>query len=458
MLDLVAQNLTRVDLETKLKSLKLSYVDTTNKTHHIDSRHSALAFLEGNSPYPRGELLFIDVCPKDCILFRKQNSEAVVCPKCGEPRFDDEGNAVRVYPYLPLIPRIKRYYASRNWSLMFENVFNREFKDGEISDVLDGTIYRTVCRQKGSSKYHLPFFMGCDGITMDAKQKLSVEPVALVNCFVLPELRTKSSYTILGGLIPPNSSNMEVFLEPLLEEFTTPFDVWDALDNCVHPCYPLLLFGVFDLKAFPKATCGQPAPAYYVCHECDFKGRRNVAGHTTCYCGHYVFLPPEMLQLRQMCHDVLPATDAKPAISALPPAKRSKESSLAAGKLSEESKLGWDNPNHPRKRFYYYKPCYFSKHLDYWHPRNSFCYEALHIFLNKGRDWCKIHLGLKDSAGLRDQFEQRFGVSADSFLLSPEEINFVNSSCKNTVLCRSFGSSLRPFLIPKHVNWLKGHD
>ena len=42
--------------------------------------------------------------------------------------------------------------------------------------------------------------------------------------------------------------------------------------------------------------------------------------------------------------------------------------------------------------------------------------------------------------------------------INENEIEFINESCRNTTLCRSFGSSLRPFLVPKTVKWLKGHD
>ncbi len=56
---------------------------------------------------------------------------------------------------------------------------------------------------------------------MDAKQKLSVTPIALVNLFLPPEIRTKSEYTLLAGLIPPNPNNVKIFMQPLLDELVT---------------------------------------------------------------------------------------------------------------------------------------------------------------------------------------------------------------------------------------------
>ena len=111
-------------------------------------------------------------------------------------------------------------------------------------------------------------------------------------------------------MIPPNSKNIEIFLEPLLEEFTTPFDVVDAVDGLTHPCFPVLLFGVFDLKALPKATCGQPAPAKYACHECDFKSEVS--------CGPVAGISAPAILPKKMMFDSVPVIALFPTLMKMP--------------------------------------------------------------------------------------------------------------------------------------------
>ncbi|EEC69261.1 hypothetical protein OsI_38298 [Oryza sativa Indica Group] len=72
-----------------------------------------------NMPYEK-----IDACPKNCMLFRKENAQKMHCDKCGESRYveveDSNGHkkqltvARKVLRYLPFIPRIQRLYMSES--------------------------------------------------------------------------------------------------------------------------------------------------------------------------------------------------------------------------------------------------------------------------------------------------------------------------------------------------------
>ena len=62
----------------------------------------------------------IHACPKGCVLFRKEHTEAKYCPKCKSSRFMevDSGDGqkrqldipVTILRHLPFIPRIQRLY------------------------------------------------------------------------------------------------------------------------------------------------------------------------------------------------------------------------------------------------------------------------------------------------------------------------------------------------------------
>lgn len=80
--------------------------------------YEAKKFLSAlNMPYEK-----IDVCPKYCMLFRKENSEKTHCDKCGESRYMEVQNSygekkqlnfpMKVLRYLPFIPRLQRLYMS----------------------------------------------------------------------------------------------------------------------------------------------------------------------------------------------------------------------------------------------------------------------------------------------------------------------------------------------------------
>ncbi|EAZ08735.1 hypothetical protein OsI_31005 [Oryza sativa Indica Group] len=66
----------------------------------------------------------IDACPKNCMLFRKENTQKTHCDNCGESRYveveDSNGHkkqltvAKKVLRYLPFIPRIQRLYMSES--------------------------------------------------------------------------------------------------------------------------------------------------------------------------------------------------------------------------------------------------------------------------------------------------------------------------------------------------------
>jgi hypothetical protein len=62
----------------------------------------------------------IHVCPKGCVLFRKEHKDAKCCPKCKSSRFLEVDSAegqkrqleipVKILRYLPFLPRIQRLY------------------------------------------------------------------------------------------------------------------------------------------------------------------------------------------------------------------------------------------------------------------------------------------------------------------------------------------------------------
>jgi hypothetical protein len=263
----------------------------------------------------------------------------------------------------------------------------KQSENGFFEDVADGLLFKDVTADMTITKYTIPFFLGVDGITMDSQRKLSVDPQVLVNMFLPPEDRTKSPFNILVGLTPPNVSNAKIYMQPLLDELSVPFGVWDAVDGKFHKCEPFLLFGVFDLRGMPKLNMGNTAPALFACNKDVIKGVKCAVAKTTVYCGHYRYAPADAANLRKRCFDAMMPTCEVKSADDLPPAKRTKESAVAAGLLADKSNLQPGSKNHPCKLNFQHESCFIAGGLHYWDPVRCIWYDPMHCFMNKGRDW-----------------------------------------------------------------------
>jgi len=66
----------------------------------------------------------IHECPKDCILYKKEFEDLKKCPKCGSSQYKHKRNsedigqiekeifALKVVWYLPIVPRLKRFFVN----------------------------------------------------------------------------------------------------------------------------------------------------------------------------------------------------------------------------------------------------------------------------------------------------------------------------------------------------------
>lgn len=433
VLNVLATNKTDIEKQEELSRLNLPFAATVA---------TAVPWVLQNSPVDVSTIVEYPVCPaKACLLFWKEHVHAVTCTVCGASRYNADGKDASVFPYIPLIPRIKRLYASPIWSQIIQDQFARPSTEDHFSDVADGDLFKDVMQQVNYSKYTIPFFFGVDGITMDANKEHSVDPLALVNLFLPPEMRTKSAHTINCGITPPNVGNIKVFLQPLLEEISKEFFVFDALTKQRHACNPILLFGTFDMRGLPKATMGNQPPAKLMCHECFFKGMWCTAAATTVYMGHYVYLSQTQVSTRQRCHDAM-LPDCKLPPNTPPPSKRTRESNHDAGVLADASELSPDHKNHPCKANFMQASDYFGTYLPYWDPVKCLCVDPMHCFKNKGVDWAVLTVGKKGSKKEKrmkekdEQFTKRTKLPAKSYQLSEEECKFVNESCQSHRLPR----------------------
>ena len=238
VLSILASNKTDLDKTSLLQKLNQPHVSTVAK---------AVPWVKANSPVEVPAVIEYHVCPRSCLIFWKEYAEHKSCAQCGAQRFLVTGKPASIFPYLPIVTRIRRMYASSTWSQIIQDQYNRTVEDNCFSDVADGDLFKDVMSQVDYSKYSMPFYFGMDGITQDAQKEHSVDPLALVNLYLPPEMRTKSVHTMCAGLTPPNSNNIKIFLQVLLL-LTTPTPILNLV-RCsmfgITYCYLLLLIATY---------------------------------------------------------------------------------------------------------------------------------------------------------------------------------------------------------------------
>ena len=101
--------------------------------------HRRIKILSGVKP------TFYDMCNTNCLLFIGPFSQHTHCAVCGEPRYYDNGKPIARFSYLPIISRLQAWYECIP---MVERLkYRSEYTQtpGEISDVFDGTRYKSLC-------------------------------------------------------------------------------------------------------------------------------------------------------------------------------------------------------------------------------------------------------------------------------------------------------------------------
>ncbi|CAN6180503.1 unnamed protein product [Urochloa humidicola] len=94
----------------------------------------------------------IHVCPKNCVLFRKEHAKKDECPVCGESRWKDKDGKKKipqkVLRHFPLIPRLKRLFASKDTAEEVKwHKVKRKPVGNELSHPADGEAWKAFDRE-----------------------------------------------------------------------------------------------------------------------------------------------------------------------------------------------------------------------------------------------------------------------------------------------------------------------
>src|SRR5207237_45652 len=96
----------------------------------------------------------IHVCPNNCVLFQKDYAKHDECPVCGASRWKDTAGKKhipeKVLWHFPIIPRLKRFFASKNMSEEAQwHILKRKAVENVLSHPADGEAWKDFDRKYG---------------------------------------------------------------------------------------------------------------------------------------------------------------------------------------------------------------------------------------------------------------------------------------------------------------------
>ena len=174
----------------------------------------------------------IHACVNDSLLYRGENETLRECPHCGAPRFRQDVSGLeipqKVLRHFPIIPRIKLMFTCKNIAPLMSWHRSHRSSDGKWRIPADAPAWKHIestWPEFEVEPRHLRLGLGMDGVNPFGLRSstYSVWPILLVNYNLPPHLAIKKGHAMLSLLVPGKHKvkNMDVYLEPLIEELET---------------------------------------------------------------------------------------------------------------------------------------------------------------------------------------------------------------------------------------------
>ncbi|KAA0046001.1 transposase [Cucumis melo var. makuwa] len=254
----------------------------------------------------------IYACKNDCCLFRKELSDANVCPSCGMSRWKIPKNSkkevknvpVKVMWYFSPISIFERMFRSKETSkLLTWHDRKREVNDllQHPKDALSWKRIDNLWPEFGSEPRNLRLALSTDGVNShgDLSSRYSCWPVMLVTYNLPPWLCMKQNFLMLTALIsgPKQPKNeIDVYLAPLVDYLKILWhdgvECYDAYQDQCFRLKAILLWTINDFPAYGN-LCGCTVKGYHACPICGEKTSSIYLpkGRKMAYIGHRKFLP-----------------------------------------------------------------------------------------------------------------------------------------------------------------------
>nr|XP_043633124.1 uncharacterized protein LOC122604302 [Erigeron canadensis] len=264
------------------------------------------------------EMERIAACPNDCVLYRNQYKDLHECPKCGASRYERKkqtkvsGNVTKNGPpakvlwYFPIIPRLKRLFASPKDAKLLRWHEEERKKDGKLRHVVDSPQWRNIDHTFDEFRNeirNIRFGLSSYGINPfgNMSSRHSTWPVLLCIYNLPPWLCMKRKYIMMSLFIqgPKQPGNkIDVYLSPLIDNLKT---LWSpgvqVYDGYLHENFRLRAMIFCTISDFPAygnlSGCDtKGAKACPICHDYTCSRWLKYCKKTV-YMGHRRSLPPD---------------------------------------------------------------------------------------------------------------------------------------------------------------------
>ncbi|WVZ49373.1 hypothetical protein U9M48_000740, partial [Paspalum notatum var. saurae] len=400
----------------------------------------------------------IHVCPNNCILFRKNFAKLDECPICKASRWKDTNGEKRVphkvLRHFPLIPRLKRFFASKKISeaAQWHKLKRREVKN-ELNHPADGEAWKDFDRKYGwfaNDPRNIRLGLATDGFNPfgNMSSSYSMWPVFLIPYNLPPWECMEQSNFMMSLLIPGKEcpgKDFDVFLEPLIEEL---LELWsgvptlDALTGKSFDLHAAVIWCIHDYPALSTLS-GRVTKGYYACVRCDKNPCSRRIRYKICYIGHRRYLArnhpwrkkkdydgqienhdkPEEFSMDELMQQLENVKDVRPGMH---PQNKKRKREANDGQCWKRRSCLWDLP--------YWSSLKLRHNLDVMHIEKNICEYFLGTFLGipgKSKDTINARLDLEDM-GIRKNLH--LIPNGDSY--SVPQAPYVMSKTQKLDFCR----------------------
>ena len=146
-------------------------------------------------------------CPNDCMVYRGPHAKASHCPVCGEARYKNGGNVPKKrFKYIPLGPRIKRYFGNANISQLLQR-HSQIQTSNSVHNIQETQTWKEWFSKKGifcGDPRGLALSLCMDGTNPYSKEKTSYSMWPMVVSFLNlpPNLHRLAGFLHLVGIVP----------------------------------------------------------------------------------------------------------------------------------------------------------------------------------------------------------------------------------------------------------------
>jgi hypothetical protein len=168
-------------------------------------------------------------CPNDCLLFRNEYENDVVCSKCGEHRYKEDmvGKTIprKVLRHFPIIPRLGHLFQCKTLCTLMDWHAKNRSRDNVMRIPADCEAFKHIEEKWPifvNDPRNIKMGIALDGVNPFSIQntQYSVWPVIVVNYNIPPYMSIKKQHMMLSLLVPGRFQvkNMDTYLQPLIEE------------------------------------------------------------------------------------------------------------------------------------------------------------------------------------------------------------------------------------------------